>query len=254
MTTQFVDSTQGFQIAYDVQGSGPALLLAHGFNNDRTMWHEQGWVDYFQGDYTVIAMDVRGCGESSASAEPTDYSPAAHLADVEAVLNACGVAQCLYWGWSFGATIGTHLAAHTDRLQRAVIAGTSFGPLFRDWHDDNIQIAAIAKAKREGRLDELGLDDGRRRFAETMDLDRFWARRYALEQWPGVEPADLRCPTLIYTGTNDHRVVPALRQQQSAIDAAGQRLYIFDRLDHRQLASELTTVAPVVEGFLYGAA
>jgi len=81
-------------------------------------------------------------------------------------------------------------------------------------------------------------------------LELLWARRYAVENWPAVEPADLRCPALVYTGTNDGNIVVQLRQQQAAIAAAGLTLHIFDSLDHRQLVSEWTTVAPVVQQFL----
>ena len=253
MTTQFANSVHDFQIAYERQGAGPALLLVHGFNNERTMWQEYGWIAQLQDAFTVITMDLRGCGESTASHQPDHYTLAAHLADVEAVLDACGVDRFCYWGWSFGATIGTHLAVQSDRLQRAVIAGTYFGPIFDAWHDDNLEIAYIAKAKREGRLAELGLVEGKRQFAEAMDLDLFWARRYGAEQWPAVEPAALRCPTLVYTGSNDGRVVEVLREQQAKIEAAGQRLHIFDGFDHMQLVSERATVTPLVTAFFHAA-
>ncbi len=181
MTTQFANSVHDFQIAYERQGAGPALLLVHGFNNERTMWQEYGWIAQLQDEFTVITIDLRGCGESTASHQPDHYTLAAHLADVEAVLDACGVDRFCYWGWSFGATIGTHLAAQSDRLQQAVIAGTYFGPIFNTWHDDNLEIAHIAKVKREGRLTELELAEGKRQFAEAMDLDLFWARRYGAQ-------------------------------------------------------------------------
>lgn len=89
MTTQFATTTDGFQIAYDLQGTGPALLLVHGFSNNRTLWQQHGWVEQLQHGYTVITVDLRGCGESTATTEPTDYTHTAHLADIEAVLDAC---------------------------------------------------------------------------------------------------------------------------------------------------------------------
>ena len=52
MTTQFVSSTNDVQIAYDVCGSGPALLLVHGFSNNRSMWHDYGWVEQFQASHS----------------------------------------------------------------------------------------------------------------------------------------------------------------------------------------------------------
>jgi len=258
MTTQFVPSINDVQIAYDVRGSGPGLLLVHGFSNNRSMWHDYGWVEHFQASRTVITMDIRGCGESGKTHDPADYTLHAHLTDITSVLDACGVTQCVYWGWSFGATIGTHLAASPahlgERIKGVVIAGTYFGAIFSSerWRSDNLEIAQVAKAKREGRLDALDLPDGLRHFAETNDLDLFWARRYGVESWPAVEPADLHCPALIYTGENDGdgRIVDKLREQQPAIDAAGHTFHCFDAFDHEQLVSERATVAPVIEAFL----
>lgn len=256
MTTQFVDSTHNFRIAYDQQGRGPALLLVHGFSNDRRMWQEWGWVAALQEQYTVITCDVRGCGESTATHDPAAYTQADHLADLAAVLDACEVNDCLYWGWSFGGTIGTHFAATSKRVHRAVIAGTYFGPIFSQgrWVQDNQEIAKIASAKREGRLDESGLEEPRRRFAEAIDLDLLWARRYAAESWPAIAPADLCCPTFLYTGTNDGTIVTSLQEQQPAIEAAGHRLHIFDDFDHIQLVSERASVLPVIGPFLAGQA
>ena len=252
MTTQFVPSENDFQIAYDIQGSGAALLLVHGFSHDRTMWHEYGWVEHFQSDFTVITMDVRGCGESSKSHEPADYSQQAHLADVMSVLDACHAERCIYWGWSFGGTIGSHLAAHTDRLAGAVMAGTYFGPIFTGerWQNANRELGKIAKAKRDGTLDTVDLPDEKRRFAEINDLDLLWARRRGVESWPAVEPAELQCPTLIYTGSEDGRIVENLEKQRASIEAAGLELHSFDGLDHRKLVSERDAVAKVIEPFI----
>lgn len=153
-----------------------------------------------------------------------------------------------------GGTIGTHFAAQTDRVKRASIAGTYFELNLSQghWHDDNVEIARIAKATREGTLDALNLDEGRRRFAESMDLDRIWARRYAMESWPAVQPVDLRCPILIYSGTNDGQIVEMLRQQRAVIEEAGQTLHIFEGFDHLQLVSERAVIMPIIQSFLQG--
>lgn len=252
MTTQFVTSENDFRIAYNVHGSGPTLLLFHGFGNDQSMWREHGWIDHFQSQYTVITMDARGCGESTMSHKPTDYSHQAHLSDINAVLDACDVEQCLYWGWSFGGTIGAHLAASTDRCKAAVIAGTYFGPITQEkqWVQDTREIAEIAKAKREGRLDEIDIPEATRELARANDIDLYWARRYGCESWPAVEPADLRCPAIIYTGSADHvRIVEMLNEQQESIEKAGLQFHSFDGFDHFQLVSERQAVASLVDPF-----
>jgi hypothetical protein len=66
-----------------------------------------------------------------------------------------------------------------------------------------------------------------------------------------VEPRDLRCPTLVYTGTEDGNVVGRLEEQRAAIKAAGHRLHVFDSFDHLQLLSELDTLFPVIHSFFH---
>ena len=48
---------------YESTGTGPPLVLLHGFTLDRRMWQRQ--VDYFSKKYRVIAYDSRGHGKSS---------------------------------------------------------------------------------------------------------------------------------------------------------------------------------------------
>src|SRR6056297_2404544 len=50
------------EIAYSRAGSGPPLLLLHGFPQTRAMWH--GVAPALARRYTVIAADLRGYGDS----------------------------------------------------------------------------------------------------------------------------------------------------------------------------------------------
>lgn len=71
------------RLAVEVVGSGPALLLVHGFPLDRTVWRHQaaGW-----DGWTRVAPDLRGAGESDAPA--SGYSMARYADDLVAVLDA----------------------------------------------------------------------------------------------------------------------------------------------------------------------
>jgi pimeloyl-ACP methyl ester carboxylesterase len=212
------------RIAYEVHGTGPVLLLLHGFSNDRRIWAKHGWIGHLQPTFTVITMDMRGCGDSDAPLAPNAYRVEQHRADVAAVADACHVDQFRLWGWSFGATLGLHLAARSPRLQRAVIAGTYFGRLFTDGY---VQ----------------------RRLAEAMrPVER--ARWQGVQSWPGVEPEDVQCPMLVYTGAADGNVVEQLQQQRVAIEAAGVSLHILDNLRHGELVSAVDVVAPLILSFL----
>ena len=62
--THFVTSKDGTRIAYDVAGSGPAVILLHGGGQNRQAWHGTGYVDRLAKEFTVITIDIRGNGES----------------------------------------------------------------------------------------------------------------------------------------------------------------------------------------------
>src|ERR1017187_689225 len=74
MDTQFATSSDGTRIAYDVAGCGRALLLLHGGGQDRQAWRKAGWTERLTGRFCVIAIDIRGNGESPKPPDPAAYS------------------------------------------------------------------------------------------------------------------------------------------------------------------------------------
>lgn len=60
-TDHVFDGPEG-EIAYSVAGEGPPLMLLHGFPQTRAMWH--GIAPALAEDFTVVAADLRGYGDS----------------------------------------------------------------------------------------------------------------------------------------------------------------------------------------------
>ncbi len=52
--TLFAQSTDGTQIAFDVAGHGPTIILLHGGGGSRENWHEVGYVDSAKDSFRVI--------------------------------------------------------------------------------------------------------------------------------------------------------------------------------------------------------
>jgi pimeloyl-ACP methyl ester carboxylesterase len=249
-TTHYITTPDGFRIAYDVQGSGPALVLLHGLSGDRQRWHAYGVVDGLKDTFTVITLDLRGSGESSTSTNASDYSADAHVVDVCAVADAAGVGRFAVWGWSLGAALATHLAANEPRTTQAIVAGSYLGPIFTTpWLQQQLQAwEPVAALKAAGRLDEIS--EMARPFAERTDFDVFFARLYGLVGWPPLDATELQAPTTFYTGTNDGRVFTAVEAQRESIIAAGHQVYVMSNFNHVQLIMETDIVLPTVRAFL----
>ncbi len=115
-TTQLATSADGTEIAYEVTGSGPALVLVDGALCQRTMGPSRGLAEQLSDSFTVHAYDRRGRGESGPGATP--YDVAREVEDLLAVIAAAGGSAHLF-GASSGAVLALEAArrgAPVDRL------------------------------------------------------------------------------------------------------------------------------------------
>lgn len=107
-----VSSDDGpIEIACLVGGSGPALLLLHGFPQTKAIWHEVA--PELAKSFTVVASDLRGYGDSSkphGKADHSSYSKRSMAGDQHAVMNALGYEQFFVLGHDRGARVSHRLA------------------------------------------------------------------------------------------------------------------------------------------------
>ena len=116
----------GIDLAYAVEGQGPALVLVHGLACGRRMWVHQ--VRHLCSDYTVITYDQRGHGRSGAPETAQGYS-AAHLTrDLAGLIDHLGIARCHLVGFSLGGGPALALASSMpDRVASLVLADVGAG-------------------------------------------------------------------------------------------------------------------------------
>jgi pimeloyl-ACP methyl ester carboxylesterase len=86
--TRFVTSTDGTAIAYDVTGTGPAVVVVEGALCQRAMGTAKALVPRLSEHYAVFAYDRRGRGESGPGSSP--YAVEREVEDLLAVLEAAG--------------------------------------------------------------------------------------------------------------------------------------------------------------------
>jgi pimeloyl-ACP methyl ester carboxylesterase len=251
MTTQFLQASDGTRIAYDQQGTGPALILIHGAAQNRQTWQQAGFVGRLQSQFTVITLDLRGHGESDAPVIPDAYTMEKIQGDIRAIANACGFKTYRVWGFSLGGNIALHLAAHEESVQRAVVAGGSFGPLSPNAKAEFLRMEAALQAKKSGQLDKLPIPPEQRRLIDALDPDVMLAMLHALLERPGVLPADLRCPTRFFIGSADDRAVSSFREQVTPPYPANLEVQMLEGLDHAQVFSRIDLLLPSAETFLH---
>lgn len=119
----------GVSISFDVHGSGPALLLTHGYSATREMW--RGQVEALAADHTLITWDMRGHGQSDSPADADQYSAALTVADMAALLDHVDAPSAIVGGLSLGGymSLAFHLA-HPERVRALLIVDT--GPGFKN--------------------------------------------------------------------------------------------------------------------------
>lgn len=200
-------SSDGTKIVYDVDGTGPALLLVHGGGQTGRSWAERGYVEKLRDKFTVITMDLRGFGDSGRPAVPDAYLLDRHLEDIAAVADAAKAPRFHLWGFGHGATIGRYLAARSDRVISAVLVGATLGPPLEGIVRDAIvgmrakwlplvqqQMAGTLKVDALSNSDRTAWDAGVQVSALILG---------AMLDYPPLEPAEIKVPTLWLIGAAD---------------------------------------------------
>jgi pimeloyl-ACP methyl ester carboxylesterase len=117
-------SNLGVKIHYEVEGSGPPLVLAHGLGYSGEDWRDFGYVDLMRHDFQLILVDHRGHGRSDKPHDPTAYSPELRVHDHVAVLDELGIRQAHFWGYSMGGAVAFMIGKWApDRFRSLVIGG-----------------------------------------------------------------------------------------------------------------------------------
>jgi len=109
-------SFDGVQIAYTVVGSGPDVLLIHGFASDQHgNWVAPGVRDSIAATgRRVIAYDARGHGRSDKPHDVAAYENNAMVRDAQALLDLLDVTAVDVVGYSMGSIVSTRLVPAED--------------------------------------------------------------------------------------------------------------------------------------------
>lgn len=117
--------TEGAHIHFEVYGDGPPVVVLHGNGEDLHVLDAQ--IEAFSAERTVVAVDTRGHGRSSAGAVPWDFPLLGR--DVVAVLDELGIAKADVFGFSDGGNIALQLVLDApQRLASIAVVGANLDP------------------------------------------------------------------------------------------------------------------------------
>ncbi len=106
----------GAALVCEVQGSGPAVVLVHGFGLDLRMWEPQ--VPALVADFLVVRYDCRGFGSTGPFDSAVSYT---HADDLITLLDELGIAEAVLVGLSFGGRVALQAALLAPARVRALV-------------------------------------------------------------------------------------------------------------------------------------
>ncbi|KAI4314805.1 hypothetical protein L6164_027677 [Bauhinia variegata] len=120
--------TNGIWMHIAEQGTGPVVLLLHGFPEIWYSWrHQLNFLAHH--GYRAIAPDLRGYGDSDSPLNPSSYTLLHFVGDLTGLLDHFNEQQAFVVGVDIGAVIGWHLSLlRPERVKGFVALGVPFFP------------------------------------------------------------------------------------------------------------------------------
>lgn len=123
-TNHYYTKSDSVRIAYRVEGSGPPVLLIHGFIVDGTSWDRTKLKDMLiiEG-YKVIIPDLRGNGQSDKPHSAEAYKNNIEVRDLKELIDHLNISSYDVVGYSRGSIVLAKLLTDDDRITKAVLGG-----------------------------------------------------------------------------------------------------------------------------------
>ncbi|MBI2767614.1 MAG: alpha/beta hydrolase [Chloroflexi bacterium] len=236
-----IATINGVGLFYRELGSGPAVILHHGYTGSHDSWDTVA--PALADHYRTVVMDCRGAGDSSHPAG--GYTIQQYAADVVAMADYLGIDRFTYVGHSMGGVIGMELGlSYAERLQKLVLVA----PAPADGID--MALPGMAEQRERGRrLRQEGARDVilRERMATTarpnpetvahaVDRALSVSEGHYEQSWDalvnyrvGDRLGEIATPTLVVSGAADGLLLANLKDFQRLPNAT---LHVFSRISH----------------------
>ncbi|MFX1345421.1 MAG: alpha/beta fold hydrolase [Promethearchaeota archaeon] len=113
----------GIKIYYEIEGTGPPVLLIHGFASSMELnWKQRGWIEALKDSYQIILIDLRGHGKSDKPHENSYYGQKVSD-DVIKLMEHLSIEKANLFGYSMGAYITYRLVLTKPEFIISAILG-----------------------------------------------------------------------------------------------------------------------------------
>ncbi len=214
----------GVRIYYETHGSGPALLLTHGYSATSQMWRPQ--IEALSREHTLILWDMRGHGQSDSPADDALYSERLTTQDMAALLDELGFATGVIGGLSLGGYMSlAFYADYRDRVDGLLIIDT--GPGFkRDaaraaWNQTSIDRAVAIERDGAAALEGRSVEQTTSEHKDVAGLARA-ARGMLTQHTPRVIESlpGIAVPSIVVVGADDEPFLAATDYMAAKIPGA----------------------------------
>ncbi len=248
-------------IYFEMTGSGPALVFAHGLGGDHMVWWQQ--VPYFASRYQCITFAHRGFAPSLTD----NLDPAEFADDLAALLKHLGVEKAALVAQSMGGWTCLDFAIRYPRRVTALVmacTGGSVDPstlavgdldawmsahtaMQADLFRRGIHPAAGERMAREQPALEFLYREIDRRNA-GLDKNTLRVKLMAARTLPVSKLRELKMPVLFVTGREDIVIPPALVEALAAV-VPGAKLAVFEDAGHSVYFERAERFNQVVDKF-----
>ncbi len=228
--------TNGVRLHYERRGdSGEPLVFVHGYTGDISDWRLQ--MGEFAAKYRVLAMDLRGHGDSEAPSDRALYTVELMRRDLEELIALVGFERIHLVGHSMGGAIAQEIALRQPAKLLSLTLVDSAPKFNLPVDDPSFQVRAqrLQAALNEGmgaaatvnsdpppHMPPERIEETNQRLAR-MSLDAFVGSVQGLFGWEGSASrlSRIKTPTLIVYGQLDApSLVAASRQMAKLIPHA----------------------------------
>lgn len=233
------------QLAYTDAGLGQPVVLLHGYPFNRTLWNEQ--VGALSNSYRVITPDLRGHGESDASAGAATMNRMAQ--DVAALMDHLEISRAVIGGLSMGGYVAlAFYKQFPSRVRALILADTRAQADTEEGKQTRYQQAEKALAEgmagiADAMLPKLLTPDTVSKHPEVVKRVRDMMLKTKPEGAAGAllgmaERDDqtsllsqISCPTLILVGREDP-ITPVQDSEKMHREIEGSRLVLIENASH----------------------